>query len=346
MEAPRILITGVTGYIGGTILTTLQNTPYPSLKKAKLSVLVRGESKAASFREKGIEVELIEGAEQLDMLRKIASNYDVIINPAFCFQTDAVNALALGMGDRVKETGKELHFIQTSGTSNMGDRPISGQYYEDRIFSDNDDIFGYEVERNAKEPYPQRNTELVITKTGAEVGIKTHIIMSPTIYGIGTGFFNKLSIQIPTLIRSALESGHAEYIADGKGEWNYIHILDLATLYETMLAKIVQGENVPYGEKGVFFSETGSFTWKELAQRVSDAGKALGALKTTEVKSITLDEARKWNPENPTYVELGFASNSRTRAHKARELGWKPVKIEKDWQAGFRDDFEAILKAR
>ena len=113
-------------------MTTLQNTSYPSLENAKLSVLVRGESKDAFFRQKGIETEVIEGAGQLDLLRKIASNYDsktkprtrsiypriminffsVIINPAFCFQTDAANALVLGMGDRVKRTRKELHFIQ------------------------------------------------------------------------------------------------------------------------------------------------------------------------------------------------------------------------------------------
>ena len=38
--------------------------------------------------------------------------FSVIINPAFCFQTDAANALVLGMGDRVKQIRKELHFIQ------------------------------------------------------------------------------------------------------------------------------------------------------------------------------------------------------------------------------------------
>jgi hypothetical protein len=31
--------------------------------------------------------------------------------------------------------------------------------------------------------------------------------MSPTIYGVGSGLYNKLSIQIPTLIRSALKAG-------------------------------------------------------------------------------------------------------------------------------------------
>lgn len=57
-------------------MTTLQNTSYTSIKNAKLSVLVRGESKAAFFRQKAIETEVIEGAGQLDLLRKIASNYD------------------------------------------------------------------------------------------------------------------------------------------------------------------------------------------------------------------------------------------------------------------------------
>lgn len=62
-------------------MTTLQNTSYPSLKKAKLSVLVRGESKATFFRQKGIETEVIESAGQLDLLRKIASKYDSKTKP-------------------------------------------------------------------------------------------------------------------------------------------------------------------------------------------------------------------------------------------------------------------------
>lgn len=111
--------------------------------------------------------------------------------------------------------------MQTSVTSNLSDRPISGQYREPapRFFSDNDDIYSYEKEREAKEGYDQRTTDMTIIDTANEVGVKTYIIVAPTIFGTGTGHFNQLSIQIPIITRWAIKTGQAEVIEEGKGEW-------------------------------------------------------------------------------------------------------------------------------
>jgi len=46
---------------------------------------------------------------------------------------------------------------------------------------------------------------VVVVETGLHADVKTYIIMSPTIYAEGSGFFNTHSIQIPTMIRSAKE---------------------------------------------------------------------------------------------------------------------------------------------
>lgn len=163
--------------------------------------------------------------------------------------------------------------------------------------------------RNEKEPYPQRTTELVVTQLGKELGVKTHIIMSPTIIGEGTGFFNKLSIQIPALIKTALAHGQSIVIGEGKEEWDHIHVQDLADMYGLMLARIVEGKDVPSAEKGIFFSETGSHTWMDVARGVGEAGFKLGALKTADVKKISLEEAQKIiGGLHPDYLELGFAS--------------------------------------
>lgn len=56
--------------------------------------------------------------------------------------------------------------------------------------------------------------------------------MSPLIFGLGTGYFSKLSIQVPSMIRSTIKAQQVEIIADGKGTWDHVHVEDLAMLYE------------------------------------------------------------------------------------------------------------------
>ena len=99
--------------------------------------------------------------------------------------------------------------------------------------------------------------------------------MSPLIYGLGTGYFNRLSIQVPSMIRAALKTKQAEVIGDGKGVWDHVHVEDLALLYEISVVKILAGE-LGSGEKGVYFSENGQHTWREVAEGVADALRAQG----------------------------------------------------------------------
>ena len=58
----------------------------------------------------------------------------------------------------------------------------------------------------------QRTTGVVVVETGLQAEVKTYIIMSPTIYAEGTGSFNVHSIQIPTMIRSAIKADAAEMV--------------------------------------------------------------------------------------------------------------------------------------
>jgi nucleoside-diphosphate-sugar epimerase len=191
----------------------------------------------------------------------------------------------------------------------MADQPITGKYHEDRIFSDKENIYAYEKAREARQAYPQQTSDIVTVETGLEVGVQTHIIMSPTIYGVGTGLFNKLSIQIPSLIRLALKDGQVPVIGEGKGVWDYVHIADLADLYDLLVRKIIAGEHIPSGERGIFFSATGRYSWLELSQRIADALFALKAIKIDKVNSIDLPTAgEKLGSPTLLYTELGYAS--------------------------------------
>ena len=111
--------------------------------------------------------------------------------------------------------------------------------------------------RNEKQPYHQRQSDLTVVETGLDFGVKTYIIMPPTIYGIGTGHFNQQSIQIPAMIRSALKTKQAEVLGDGKASWDHVHVVDLANFYECAVQKLLAGEDLPSGRKGIYFAANG-----------------------------------------------------------------------------------------
>ena len=177
---------------------------------------------------------------------------------------------------------------QTTGTSNIADKPQTREYYKTRILTDNDDLYTYLKKRDNLDPYSQRTTDLVAIDTGLEVDVKTYLIVSPTIYGMGSGLLNGSSIQLPTLVRAALKTGQFGVIGAGVGVWDAVHIEDSVLLYELLLSKVISGEDIPSGRKGIYFSETGDYTWMSLAQGIACEMYKQGALQTADVKQLTL----------------------------------------------------------
>lgn len=101
--------------------------------------------------------------------------------------------------------------------------------------------------------------------------------MPPTICGIGSRAFNKLAIQVPRLIRTAIIDGYASVLAEGKGIWNYVHISDLARFYVLPLNRFLRGEEVPSGLKGILFTGMGRFEFAELSRGIAGILKSRGS---------------------------------------------------------------------
>lgn len=193
----------------------------------------------------------------------------------------------------------------------MSDMPISGAYRdpEPRTFSDKDDLYSYYKSRSRITPYAQRETNIAVMEYGIELNIATFIIAGPLIYGRGTGPFHKTSIQLPLLIRDSIKRQQAAYIADGSSSWSYVHVTDFASLYETIISKLLNGEKLPSGKAGVYFAESGNNTWLEIADRIGQAGLELGTLRTKVPVSLTLAQAAKDITFGSEFLaELGFGS--------------------------------------
>ncbi|KAH8163078.1 hypothetical protein CIB48_g5152 [Xylaria polymorpha] len=328
--SPKILVTGASGYVGGTVLSQFLASSIAEIRNASLSVLVRKQEQADKYASQGVTPYLLAGLEDVEAVRQLASEFDIIVHAADSTNPAAAEALIYGLRDGAQKSGSSMKpcFIHLSGVSSLGDLPVSKPpTIISHEFSDKrDDIYSYMKWLESIKPYSQRTTDLAVIDAGEKVNVKTYIIKAPRIYGRGTG--------------------RPEYICDGTGIWDDVHILDLAVFYELLIGKILKNENVPTGPKPFFFIQSIRHSWKELAEGIARAGVKNGALKVAETQSIGLSQAASKYTGGDVYLaEIGVASNSVTKADLALEMGWTPEKTEADFQQSLLDDFNAVTSA-
>ncbi|KAH6645313.1 NAD dependent epimerase/dehydratase family protein [Truncatella angustata] len=343
MTEVKILIFGATGYIGGSVLASLIKSSDSKIRDCKITAPVRKELHAARLRDLQIESPIFEGLDDLDFIQSIASSHDIVINAASTFYPGVAKAIVQGLEKRQKLTGRQGHLLQTSGTGSVADRRTSQRLVENKVLSDKDDIYEYLKFREHGESFPQRLTDVTTIEAGDAMGVKTYILMSPTIYGPGKGLFNRKSMQIQALVDLAFKEQYTSVVGSGDGEWNHVHIEDMCSLYELIVSRLLKGDELPSNKKGIYFNETGSESWLTVSRNIGKVGKQMGLLPTEEVTHISLEEASTKLSTNlmanisVDVIELGWASWSRTKADLAREIGWTPTKTRDDFLATFKE---------
>src|SRR6478735_2555288 len=158
----RILLTGATGYVGGTILDHLIKAQDEVLKGLTIDLLIRSDDAAAKLRSAyGDRVNPIQwaGLHDGDSIRDVASNYELIINTGSGFISDGAEAFVRGLARRVEPGVPPPWLLHISGCSNLADRPLTQKAYPDREWNDADGNAVYEFlkSEDVREPYPQRS---------------------------------------------------------------------------------------------------------------------------------------------------------------------------------------------
>lgn len=340
----QVLVLGAAGYIGGSILAEILKSSQSSL--LEFSALIRRPEQAAKLEALGVKTLHFQGLDDLEAIKKAASKHDVVINAASASHDTSAKALIEGLALRKKVTGKDAYMIHTSGTSILGDHPYTGTDQSAKIWSDEkDDLFA--MEKEYPERYGQRVTDVAVVETGKSLGVKTYIVVPPTIYGKGSGPIATLSQQVPNLARLARKRGSAVVIETGKGIWNHVHIDDLSDFYLRLFIAVIENQSsLPSGADAIFFVESGEHTWLQVSQGIANALHKRNLLATNEVQSISLKEAAEAITKgNESLVEITLASNSRARADFARNrLGWNTARGLEDFLNHFDEEVEAMLE--
>ncbi len=283
----KVLITGITGYIGGTVAKKLLEKGY------RVAGLVRNEQHTAELASLGIEC--IKGTIHDEAVLSAAiSGADALIHTA----DSADDAYAADSMIRALE-GSGKTFIFTSGSAIFGGKENGEK---------NDFVFTEDIPLNPRLEMVSRVHINQYVLRAAQKNIRSIVIVPTMVYGDGLGI-KKDSIQLPALIRFSKEKGFGVYFGKGENSWSNVHIEDLADLYVHALEKAKPG--------ALYYAENGRSTIKNLAQHISERYGLMPA------QSVSIQEAVDRFGTAGAY--FGFASSSLCNADKAKqELGWKP----------------------
>lgn len=283
----KILITGITGYIGGTVAKKLRDKNYT------VTGLIRNETHAKEFEADGIET-IVGSIHDEAVLQSAISEADAVIHNADsaddAYAADSIVSL-------LKGSGKTLIF--TSGSAIFGGKENGEK---------NDFVFTEDI---TLKPRLEMASRVLINQhilQSASQDIRSIVIVPTMVYGEGLGI-KKDSIQLPALTAFSKEKEFGTYFGKGENIWSNVHIEDLADLYVLALEKAKAGS--------LYYAENGSSNIKNLAERISERYQLQPA------QSVTIQEAV--NTFGPAGGYFGFASNSLCSSHKARtELDWEP----------------------
>ncbi|CAH0043225.1 unnamed protein product [Clonostachys rhizophaga] len=323
MAPKSILVTGASGYIGGAFLATLLDGSNEWVSDYHISVLVRTKDQADFACAKNITPVLFESFDESELLTRIGQDFDsmsspgahlsvlssttVIVHTGQGWHPTAAKSLISGQEKRQRELGQKVHFLSISGTSNFSDRLVTGEFIDNRVKSDEEDMYAYEKYRESFEHYPQRTTDVTIVEHGERAGVPTYIVIPPIIHGTGRGEFNKFTFQLPTMVAAAKKYGYVAMIGEGRSVYNHIHVEDIASLLNTLLARIHNEQEIPSGKQ-----KRGAYVRFLYAQALATVLKERGLIESDEVKSLDLPAvADLYMPGLPlTLGQLPFAGRS------------------------------------
>ncbi|TDL24607.1 NAD(P)-binding protein [Rickenella mellea] len=323
-----VFFLGATGYVGGAFLVALKSA-YPD---SRITALVRSEEKGAAVKAAGAQQIIVGSHEEHEKIRAASAEADVVVNAADSDYLPLTSAIIAGLKERAKKGGKKPLLFHTSGT---------GVIYvgtEGKFVAAAEKVWNDSKEEDVKAidaSQPHRNVDLELFKTDKEGIISCYIMCPPTIYGTGKGPVNRISIQVPGMIRAALRRKQAVYVGEGTNKWNNVHIDDLMDLYLIVFKLATSGEDPetsPYAK--FYFASAAEHTWGDVARDIAPLLYKRGLVKNQEAISVPASEDRE--------LTMLTATNSRSVSERSFALGWKPK--SRSLKETLEEDVDAVIK--
>lgn len=310
---PSIFLLGATGYIGGTVLTTLlkQGTAADAI-----TVLVQRQEQASLFQPLGVKVQ--HGSrDDASRLEKLASEHDVVLNFAVAFGGDeqSIAALVAGLEKRAAASSVKPILLHTGGSGTF----LYGQNGErgTDVWTDEQ----YDRLQNLQDGSYFYGGYKVVAQAALRGKISAYTLVSPTVYGPGTGPGNRLSLQMPAYVRYAKDNRRAAYIGQGENVWGNIHVQDLADLYVAAMTYALEhpestkASDASHGFETLVYTGVRQHAWRPVIEHLGDLLHQRGEVDEPSAKSIE---------ENQGYPYMFGGNSFLAVSNKTQKFGWKP----------------------
>lgn len=329
--ATKIFITGVTGYLGGSVLAAL-------LKRGdqfQVSALVRSSESVPKLQQLGVSP-VLGSLSDSEILFKASAESDVVIHTADSFLVEPAKVIIEGLKQRQAKKGTPTILIQTSGTGALLDHAY-GESASDKVFSDlqTQEFWNLPIERL------HGHLEAFVCETPQDQ-VKTVLILPPNIYGIGTGPFKRLSMINPALISASINLHRVHTVGRGLNIWSNTHIEDVAEAYLLVLDNLLDGK-AETGREGIYFAISGEASMLATAYAVAESLYKRGMIEDKSVTPFSEEELQTALPFGPA-TKFAAGGNTRGSADRLRRLGWRPSRL--DFIGSIDLDVELILSQK
>ncbi|KAI1433857.1 hypothetical protein GGR50DRAFT_460534 [Xylaria sp. CBS 124048] len=324
----NVLITGGSGYLGGSLLARWSQANLPAYNK--LYALVRTPKQAEAVKQhysaEPLTFNAYDEAEVRDAVvgNNITVVYHLISARFHTSQVFFIKALA----EVKKNTGRDVHFLHTTGAKIFSSHAGAPT---DKPLLDSDPNL-YEIQKAQKAPFHLMqeavDTNNIVIEEAEKHGVRCYLFAPCIVYGEGEGFDNKISIQTVAIVRAAEGTKRVYRVDDNRPTWPVCHILDNTNLYLELMRRILAGENPSYGKKGYYLASPGSVAWDDIYAAVAKALTKRGVVLDDTVITANEQDLKAIGdalecPPAVVPVQLGGYCTF-TPDHASTELGWKP----------------------
>ncbi|KAB8293336.1 hypothetical protein EYC80_007660 [Monilinia laxa] len=311
----KIFIIGATGHIGGAVLDLVYRK-YPEIG---IKILVRDDKKGKILVAKYPRVIFVLGDFTiLEILTKEARAADIVINAGPDYKHDIViSAILAGLANR----SPKAYYIHTSGAAKVWDSP-DGSQSGTKVW---DDL----VEIQKLNSFPSTAIHATSDSLVFAAAKDTNVaIVSPTIvYGLSPSPLHPTPFTLPSALDSIARLNSGFTISSGANIQGYIHVLDIAKIYLSLINDALQesaSNPKKWGPESYYFAVSDELSFKEyMTCFISHISKhPYSLIQKTRIKELPLSEAIEVvGRSNTTF----FGVNMRVKSTRAKEvLGWVP----------------------
>ncbi|KAF8638091.1 hypothetical protein AX17_002452 [Amanita inopinata Kibby_2008] len=336
MAKKNILITGATGYVGSSVLSSFLDHPKGS--NLNITAVVRNADKAKKLKAFGVKT-VVGSHTDAALVEKLVSENDYFINVADADSMEVAEAALKGFKKRYESTKTASSYIHISGTGVLADN-AAGKH-EETIWYDNNLEQLDTIDPEAL----HRNVELRLIEADKEGFVKVYIVSPPTIWGqpqnklAKAGFTHTQSIQIPALIKVSLARSSGSYVGEGKNVWDNCHIDEVGQFFAKLYDTIEANPNTGHGREGVNFVRADEHNMYDVGKAIAQALHAAGKANSADPTPFTQEELDSFFGGFQRY----FGCNARARGPHAESTGWKPTKMTKDFLENIKTEVDIVI---